>query len=265
MRAVLLLLLSSLAFPTSCTGENPWYEPGGGVDLAETAVPAEMVRVPGGTFPMGSADGQPDEQPVRAVAVSDFLLDRTLVTVGAYRRCVATGICSAPANGVPCNWTEAAGSRESHPINCVSWFQAADYCALNRKRMPTEEEFEYAARGPSGSVYAWGNAAPIVPGRGQPQLCWNQPLSTCPVGSFAPTLLGKPDRDGAFDLGGNLWEWMAGRYCTYDATPRCTENLSLRGGAWNRTDPADMRAARRNATVSNAQASDVGFRCARSL
>lgn len=261
MRVVLLLL--SLAFLASCTGENPWHDPGGGADLlVEDPIPAEMVRVPGGTFPMGS-DGQPDERPAHAVTVGDFLLDRTLVTVGAYRRCVDLDICTAPAKGVPCNWTDTPGSREAHPINCASWFQAAQYCTAISKRLPTEEEFEYAARGPVGSVYAWGNAAPIAPGRGQPQLCWNQVLSTCPVGTFAPTLLGKPDRDGAFDLAGNLWEWMAGRYCTYEATPKCSENLSLRGGAWNRTDPADMRAARRNATVSNAQGSDVGFRCAR--
>lgn len=254
--------LAALLF-CGCTAINPEYEPGGGSDLAETIIPAEMVRVTGGTFQMGSDSGQPDERPVHAVTVGTFLLDRTLVTVGAYRRCVAAGICTAPAKGAPCNWTDAAGAREAHPINCASWFQAADYCALQRKRLPTEEEFEYAARGPVGSAYAWGNAAPIVPGRGQPQLCWNQTLSTCPVAAFAPTLLGQPSPDGAFDLSGNLWEWMAGRYCPYGAMPKCSENLSLRGGAWNRTDPQDMRAARRNATVADAQASDVGFRCAR--
>lgn len=262
-----LLAAASLA---ACTGDNPDYIAGAQNDLAERPtpdlgalpVPPEMVLVSGGSYVMGSDDGAADERPAHRVTLKPFLLDKAPVTVAAYRRCPG---CTTPGLGRLCNWTIIPGSKEDHPVNCTSWHQATAYCALLGKRLPTEEEWEYAARGEADSTYAWGNEAPISPGKGKSQLCWDRPDGTCPVGAFGATLLGQQAQAGASDLAGNVWEWMATVYCSYGAQPKCSEFHALRGGAWNRTDPFDVRAARRNATVSDGQPTDVGFRCARSL
>lgn len=268
----LLLVTASL---TACTGDNPDYMAGAQDDLAERptpdlqtldldalSVPSEMVLVNGGSHVMGSDDGAADERPAHRVTLKSFLLDKTPVTVAAYRRCLG---CTTPGTGKLCNWTSAAGAREDHPVNCTSWHQATAYCASLGKRLPTEEEWEYAARGEMDSTYAWGSEAPISPRKGKSQLCWDLADGTCPVGAFSATLVGQPAQPGASDLAGNVWEWMATIYCSYGAPPKCSEFHVLRGGAWNRTDPFDVRAARRNATVSDGQPTDVGFRCARSL
>jgi iron(II)-dependent oxidoreductase len=136
-----------------------------------------MVYVPGGTFLMGSDDDVvdyamqlcnerfddcqrvwfKDEQPAHSVTLDDFWIDRTEVSNAQYQRCIDAGACHAPTT---CDWGEATyadASKAHHPVICVDWTGAQAYCAWAGARLPTEAEWEYAARGPDGKIYPWGD------------------------------------------------------------------------------------------------------------
>lgn len=155
-----------------------------------------------------------------AVTVQPFCMDVTEVTVASYAACVLAGGCSAHGTWSAYPWsTNSNGEcnycvigRGNHPMNCVDWNQAGDYCKAQGKRLPTEEEWEWAARGGTeGRTYPWGKAAPAS------QLCWGD--GTCPVGSFP-----KGDAPGGIhDLAGNVQEW----------TFQYAQDYSIaRGGGW---------------------------------
>lgn len=235
-------------------------------------VPLGMVLVPGGTFEMGSTD-YPDEMPIRQVQVDAFWIDETEVTVAAYAGCVEDGSCREPSAGGSCNWMVAG--REVHPVNCVTWFEAEEFCTWaggGTKRLPTEAEWEKAARGTDAREHPWGDSpAPscthvvmydaAAGGSG----CGLS--STWPVGS-------KPLGDsphGAHDMSGNVWEWVADWYGEpYDAAetdnPTGPETGSLRvrrGGAWDNSVSNNFRAASRSENSPALSFAGVGFRCAR--
>lgn len=157
-----------------------------------------MARIPAGTFRMGN--DEVEHSPVHEVRVAAFDLDTTEVTVAAYAVCVQRGACTPPAStgtyegqdlgrAMMCNRDRP--DRQRHPVNCVSWDQAMAYCRAAGKRLPTEEEWEYAARGgAAGRTYPWGETKP---GR---QLCWSvrhQRNGTCAVGSFPRSAYGLDD------------------------------------------------------------------------
>jgi formylglycine-generating enzyme required for sulfatase activity len=196
-----------------------------------------MVRVTGATYQMGSNEGDPDEKPITEVTVQTFEIDATEVTVGAYAKCVAAGKCGEPDTGMYCNWKKP--DRDRHPVNCVDFKGATDYCAFAGKRLPTEEEWELAARGTDGRVYPWKDGAPAA------QLCWNgegndqgkgQRQGTCPVASYPA---GRSPA-GAFDMAGNVWEWTASAYCPYDRRGCADERRVIRGGGVEQP-PAQVR------------------------
>jgi formylglycine-generating enzyme required for sulfatase activity len=257
-----------------------------------------MVSVPAGTFRMGSPEGQgdADERPQRAVTLSAYCIDTTEVTVAAYAACVAYGGCRAALGTI--NVTDYSPSdaayfnqfcnlvdRPDYPINCVDWAQAAAYCAWNGKRLPTEAEWEYAARGDDGRLYPWGNETPTVQrlnvaGRFVLPMTrlWSTPHTssimldedgwetTAPVGSFPQ---GK-SRFGALDMAGNVWEWTADWYAAYansaQTDPRGAASGTsrvFRGAGWATTDPNNFRSARRLWTSPLTRDCDLGFRCAR--
>lgn len=224
--------------------------------------PVGSLRIPGGSFRMGLPDnaGSNDEHPQHSVRLGSFCMDQTEVTVASYRACVATQSCTAPDTDEVeegCNWPRH--DRDSSPVNCVDWTQASAYCRWVGGRLPTEAEWEYAARGSDGRMYPWGNADPdgrICVGRNR----------TCAIGSF-------PTGDtplGLHDMAGNVWEWTADWYAPYrqssdpqvDPTgPAEGSSRVFRGGGYEGSPY--VRASSRRGELPSFRGAILGFRCAR--
>ncbi len=214
------------------------------------ACPAIMAFVPGGEFWMGSSRrrGGRDEQPRFLTRVADFCLDTYEVTTASYEHCVRSGTCSAPHGSQSrCNYP----LREDHPINCVDWTQADAYCKAQGARLPTELEWEYAARG--GAQYfqfSWGFEPP------EGRTCWKG-SQTCPVGSFAAGAF------GLHDMSGNVWEWTSDWFGDYP-TPRSSGRAKVfRGGGWSGRFDKWLGTTLRNRSNPERWGSYLGFRCAR--
>jgi formylglycine-generating enzyme required for sulfatase activity len=251
---VLLEIAPRSPEPAASTGED---------EAADDPSVAGMIAIQAGTFTMGTAGCDSDEQPEHEVRLRGFYMDAMEVTVEAYMRCVHAGRCTPPeppARHDPeddeddqerCN--AGRPGRERHPMNCVTWIQADAYCRAQGKRLPTEEEWEFAARGPKGRAFPWGDT--FDPGR----VCWNRTDGTCPAGAHraGDTPL------GLADMAGNVWEWTASHYCSY-GNPDCDDSGYVdRGGGWISDDPRLLHSAHRGRGEPDAAASYLGFRCAR--
>ncbi|HEX8423866.1 MAG TPA: formylglycine-generating enzyme family protein [Pyrinomonadaceae bacterium] len=286
-------------------GQRPPAQLSAGV--AGTTVPAPapagMVLIEGGTFRMGSDAEMPDESPAHQVSVNSFWMDRDEVTVGEFARFVeATGYTTEAEqfgwSGVfdiesgewrrsdGANWRrpegpEAAAAATDEPVTQVSYADASAYALWAGKRLPTEAEWEYAARGGlQGKRYAWGDE--LRP-QGGPAANWWQGkfperntgedgfAARAPVGSFAP------NNYGLRDVGGNVWEWCADWYAAgYYAAHAPKENPRgpdagtervIRGGSWMCSENycTNYRVAARGHTAPDSGLNNLGFRCARDL
>ncbi len=235
---------------------------------------AEMVLVPAGPFWMGCApadnDCREDEKPRHEVYLDAFYIDKTEVTMAEYRRCVNAKACKAPRTGVSCNWPKL--SRNTHPVNCVNWKKANTYCKWVDKRLPTEAQWEKAARGTDSRIFPWGDQAASCSYaimRDNDENGCGRDL-TRPVGS-KPT---GASPYGALDMAGNVQEWVADHYVEsyYKHSPHRNPPGPIgmpdrtwrvhRGGAYSSYDGAvDLRASSRDA--NNSGDWSQGFRCAR--
>ena len=256
-----------------------------------------MVRVPAGSFLRGTnASGTNiDEGPALRVSMATYWIDRHEVTTANYRRCVARGRCDADGldgerladrprgPSAACNYP---ATRERHPINCVTWWQAAAYCACQGKRLPTEAEWAKAARGSlDGRQYPWGQRTPsgetgplanladetargrfptfrVFPGYS------DGAAMTAPVGSYSSGT----SPWGVHDMIGNVLEWTADRYggASYrqdrgpdPSGPSHGGYRVARGAAWD-ADPRTVRLTRRWPLLPRDRLHSLGFRCARS-
>ena len=256
-----------------------------GVVRPPPPLPEDMVSIPGGTLWMGCSGSDPDcrqdEKPGRQVAVDGFLIDRTEVTVIDYAKCVIAGDCSdRRVNGyaldgdtfvvsTACNWKQPR--REHHPINCVSHAQARRYCEWRGARLPTEAEWERAARGDDRRRYPWGDEEPsclfaVMADEGD---------DGC--GRKSSWAVGRKTRDrspyGVSDLAGNVREWVADWYApdyypsapvTSPGGPEHGERRVTRGGGWGNVAPHLLRVSARQSHEPRTHSAHVGFRCARS-
>ena len=236
----------------------------GGTCVSSTGTcPSGMVYIPAGSFLMGDSEtASANAQPPHMVTLSAYCMDLTEVTVAAYRGCTATG-CTAPDTTTYCNW--GVTGRDNHPINCVDWNQSRAYCQWRGGDLPTEAQWEYAARGSdvANHIYPWGNAAPAS------QLCWSGVTgrsTTCPVQSYP----GGNSPFGLFDMAGNVWEWTLDFYASYtmpaaiDPTgPTSGANRVYRGGSWDGAAATVVRAAYRIDRTPLLRGDDIGFRCSR--
>jgi serine/threonine-protein kinase len=253
----------------------------------EPEVPPEMVRVEPGVFMMGSATGGKSEKPTHQVTITRaFYIDRTEVTAEAYQACVKAGKCSPSGVHGPkadeaeikklgpmCTAADPAKAR--HPITCVDREQAAVYCQFVGKRLPTEAEWEFAARGTDNREYPWGNEAPTCAqgafSMAGKETCSGRPRGTAEVGSFAQNNSKSPF--GALDMAGNTWEWVADGWDPnaylrgWVKDPEVSaagEKGVLRGGSWDFA-ASTARSTFRLAFDRAAGSVSTGFRCAKTV
>jgi formylglycine-generating enzyme required for sulfatase activity len=218
-----------------------------------------MVFVPEGSFMMGSDDGYSDEVPQHGVLLDSFWIDQTEVTNAMYQACVSDGLCTASTHADDSNF-----NNDNQPVVGVDWNDAKAYCEWAGAQLPTEAQWEYAARGPDGNIYPWGNDGP------------NSDLANYGGNVGDTSLVGSyPDGAswvGALDMAGNVWEWVADwydadYYQTLDTPalnplgPASGALRVLRGGAGGSFED-DVRTAARNRVGPGDHHNSVGFRCA---
>ncbi len=227
----------------------------------------DMVEVPAGRFTMGvdKRPGQMDWGPVRQIHLEAFSIDRHEVTVLDYRACVKAGRCPGP-RGVTGECNYAVKGRERHPVNCVPWEHAAKYCQWVGKQLPTEAQWEKAARGTGGQRYAWGDG----PAADCDRAVMNDAGHGC--GKDGTWAVGSKPKGaspyGALDMAGNVWEWTADWYApdAYEKnslspqSPATGTERALRGGSWSSRDGYLTASARHSMKPQWGQ-SDIGFRC----
>jgi formylglycine-generating enzyme required for sulfatase activity len=219
-----------------------------------------MVRVSGGTFTMGSND-DPTERPTRQVTVGPFAIGRFPVTIGEWKDCVAARACTYDPTGDP-----------DLPVHNISWNDAMQYVGWLSKttgqsyRLPTEAEWEFAARGGTATKYWWGNQ--LVAGMANCRGCGEpyDPQLPVKVGNFAPNPI------GLHDVAGGVAQWVSDCWHRdYQGAPRdasswdnpgCREHV-LRGGSW-RNDPSYARVTSRDKYDTGVRYPTHGLRVARS-
>jgi formylglycine-generating enzyme required for sulfatase activity len=226
-----------------------------------------MLRLPGGRFFMGSTDPKapPNERHPHFETVAPFWIDRTEVTVDAYRQCVEKNLCRAPARSSP-SCTFDMGD-PLLPVSCVHFEDADGYCRSLAKRLPREVEWEFAARGTTKALYPWGGrvstcamAATLLndtTGRScsgkRPSRVGTHPLGASPF--------------GVMDMAGNVEEWTSDWYSEEvagGAAPTSGASRTLRGGGWLSGPSMSRTTSRDWGSVLEAGA-NVGFRCARGV
>ena len=271
--------------------------------------PPDMIAIPGGPFFMGSDDVEPTfparDSPAHKVKLAPYCIDRFEVRTGDY---VALSDSSTIKRSSGQNsfdgfedmnpaeratWDSLCTMRDprklaDYPINCVDWDMAQSFCGAKGKRLPTEAEWEFAARGPDQRKYPWGDDPPgphLLNACGAECVAWGKAHkvtemkmyptddgfpTSAPVGSFPQ---GK-SRYGVEDVVGNVWEWTADWFAAYapDAASRTEDNPQgpaigqrrvIRGGAWNGADPSWVKPTLRYHDDPTHSSYGVGFRCAK--
>ncbi|RYZ11288.1 MAG: hypothetical protein EOO70_09815 [Myxococcaceae bacterium] len=286
------------------------------------ACPADMILIEGGQFFMGTPkpppgtkekDSTENEHPEHQVTLGAYCIDKLEVTVERWVSCTSIGKCrfSPPVNlnaeldavqtklyDPVCNLAGVSNGgivpegKAKHPINCVDWDGARNFCESMGGRLPTEAEWEHAARGSDGRVYPWPEGPPgptLLNGCGSECVAWGVThpdpdpwnklkamyaaddghVHTAPVGSFP----GGASVYGLQDMTGNVWEWVSDRYALYPPESENTTQVDpkgstegkdrvIRGGGWNSSDPSWMRPSFRYFAPPNRKSHGVGFRCA---
>ncbi|MBX7058602.1 MAG: formylglycine-generating enzyme family protein [Leptospirales bacterium] len=276
--AALFGLLASLSLLLSCGILR-----NGAPDCDDIAIPEDMRCIPAGAFTRGSdrqsrdEDTQKpihDEAPVARIEMSAYLMDVREVAYPEYQQCVQAGVCSYAHP----NYRHYDGPRQ--PMVGLTWFQARDYCRWRGKRLPSEAEWEKAARGPDGELYPWGNE----PATCQRAIIQESGEKGCGTGRTWDVQSRPVYRYGLYDMAGNSWEWVndwyshsyaeCGAACLgrdprgpcngADVCPGYSEKI-VRGGSWWWDGEYAAGSNRRPHFPANHPFHHFGFRCARDL
>ncbi len=226
---------------------------------------ASMALVPEGEFLMGSVTGEADEQPVHRVYLNAYLLDKYHVSVGQYAK-----FLDSTSRERPPDWNIMNRPyHQKRPVVNVSWADADAYCRWTGKRLPTEAEWEKAARGTDGRTYPWGDEFPTRFHANSMNQDWRNHGALTPVG----LLEGGKSPYGVYDMAGNVWEWVNDWYDQdyYKTSPRQNPTgpskgvfKVIRGGSWGSSVDA-LRSSERETHTPSYQGLGTGFRCAKTL
>jgi len=222
-----------------------------------------QVFVPQGEFEMGSDDGWESEKPVHIVALTAYWIDQTEVANTQYSLCVQAGACDPPGSSGSFTRNDYYNvlAYERYPVINVSWYDAMAYCEWAGRRLPTEAEWEKAARGVDANIYPWG--ADISCEQANYIDCVGD---TSEMGSFPSA----PSPYGALDMAGNVWEWVADWYYVgfYNDSPLVDPQgpdsgafKVVRGGSWNDYEWY-LRTTNRYSYFPDNKRVSIGFRCA---
>jgi formylglycine-generating enzyme required for sulfatase activity/V8-like Glu-specific endopeptidase len=232
--------------------------------------PTNLVQIPAGSFLMGSLSTDPytpwsGEKPQHTVNLSQYYIDRTEVTNEMYRKCDTDGFCTSPSNASSPTRSSYYGNPayNTYPIIYVTWAQAETYCEWTGGRLPTEAEWERAARGTDARYFPWGNATPSCD-----LANFNNCMGdTSPVDDYPAGV----SQAGLLNMAGNVFEWvsdwMSSSY--YGSSPvnnpqgpvSGTDRV-IRGGDWSTTSIRDIRVVSRGGTKPTTANHMIGFRCA---
>ncbi len=233
--------------------------------------PVPMVTIPAGVFKMGNQEGEgrTDEWPQREIYLDEFMIDQVEVTNERYMKFVQATGHRNPPNPYGNGPLMSAKGIEDLPVVQVTWYDSKTYCAWAKKRLPTEAEWEKAARGTDGRKFPWGND-PATSKRTNFDREWSDQKTLYPVGS----LPGGDSPYGVKDMSGNAREWVSDWYDA-DYYQHASEHnpqgpdkkgivRSIRGGSWH-SPIGDIRASARGKGGFALQTHGTGFRCARGL
>lgn len=234
-------------------------------EVSITSLPISWIHLQAGSFPMGSNSGISDETR-HNISISAFDINKSEVTVAMYKTCVDQKKCSEPAKDLQCNW--AGSGKSDDPVNCVDWNQAEQYCVFVGGHLPTEVQWEYAARSlGQDREYPWGSNDPT---------CQNTVMDEGGIGCGKKgtwPVCSKPSGNtaqGLCDMAGNVWEWVYDWYGdTYFANspvdnpkgPQIGSFRVLRGGSYDYNSAKIFRASLRSRDVPTKKSPGIGFRC----
>jgi formylglycine-generating enzyme len=247
------------------------------------AAPSGMACIPGGPFLRGSNDGPPHARPQQTVWVQTFFMDKNEVTYAEFKACIKAGKCKKAGP----NYKDFNNPKQ--PINGISWYDAVNYCKVQGKHLPTEAQWEKAARGTDGRKYPWGNEEANC----DRMVYMNEKGRSCGIPQKSkhpekgrPEVIGSrpPGIYGLYDMAGNSWEWVYDWYsknykiCGEDCAgpdPRgpcrgaekcnVVRRRVVRGGSWYWPAEYATTYYRRSHVPSNSPFHHFGFRCAASV
>ncbi len=234
---------------------------------AKKAAAIVWIKIPPGKFKMGSDRGEPNEKPIHDVSLPAFEMSNSEVTEGQYKACMDAGKCPTPHTEKGCVWNEKEATLSKFPVKCVDWEQALAFCLWQGGSLPTEAQWEYAARSAGKSWdYPWGDKPPTCA-----KVVMHEGGDGCGKGSTAP-VCSKPEgntKQGLCDMAGNVAEWVRDPFVDYventqmrPPQPEGDSNRAFRGGMF--TDSAvEVRASRRRGIPPGDSYPSLGFRCAR--
>ena len=229
----------------------------------------EMILVPADKFSMGDDNGESDEQPIHQVYLDSYYIDKYEISNAIYKACEDVGVCDPPNSKKSNDRSNYYGNPQydNYPVVFVSWYKANTYCEWRGARLPTEAEWEKAARGTDRRTYPWGqeigcdraNYYDLI----QNEYCVG---NTTKIGNYERGV----SPYGLYDMAGNVWEWVADWYSDvyYQNSPFSNplgpdtgKYRSLRGGSW--FVGGHLKVFSRNSAAPGSVDDDIGFRCAR--